>query len=160
MTTSSVCGPAVLHLDFPWGIAQPRLWRWIAATVVAIGLSIAACAALAALGIALVPSTVSYEHYQFEDYAKLTIIGVLGASIGWPLITLVTTRARRLYLWSAIAVTILSFAPDAWILRGGQPAPAVTDLAIMHVAVAVVTYLSMIIIAPQRAPRPRHDQSQ
>lgn len=123
------------------------------ATVVAIGVSIAACAALAAIGIALFPATADYEHYQFADYAKLTIIGVIGASIGWPLTTLVTTRAARLYLWLAIIVTVVSFAPDLWILRGGQPASAVADLAVMHVAVAVVTYLSMVFIAPQRPAR-------
>ena len=66
------------------------------------------------------------------------------------LVTLVTTHARRLYLWAAITVTIVSFAPDLWILRGGQPAPAVLDLAVMHIAFAVVTYFSMILIAPQR----------
>jgi hypothetical protein len=153
MPTPSLRGPALLHLDFPWGAAQPNPWRWIVATVVAIGVSIAACAALAAIGVALFPSTAGYEHYQFGDYAKLTFVGVLGASIGWLLTTLVTTRARRLYLWLAIIVTVVSFAPDAWILRGGQPTSAVADLAVMHVAVAVVTYLSMIIIAPQGARR-------
>jgi hypothetical protein len=153
MSTSSLRGPALLHLDFPWGAAQPRAWRWIVATVVAIGVSIAACAGLAALGVALFPSTAGYGHYQFGDYARLTFIGVVGASIGWPLTTLVTTRARRLYLWLAIIVTVVSFAPDVWILRGGQPASAVADLAVMHVAVGVVTYLSMIVIAPQRARR-------
>jgi hypothetical protein len=81
----------------------------------------------------------------------LTTIGVIGASIGWPMVTLVTTGARRLYLWLAIAVTIVSFAPDLWILRGGQPSNAVADLAVMHVAVAVVTYVAMVLIAPQRA---------
>ena len=151
MTTTTLRGPAILHLDFPMGAAQPKLWRWVVAAIVAIALSIAACAGLAAIGIALVPSTAGYEHYQFEDYAKLTTIGVLGASIGWPLVTLVTTRGRWLYLWAAIIVTIVSFAPDVWILWGGQPAPAVADLAVMHVAVGVITYLSMILIAPRRA---------
>ncbi|MDP9026336.1 MAG: DUF6069 family protein [Actinomycetota bacterium] len=153
MTTPTLRGPAVLHLDFPWGAAQPSPWRWVLATVIALAGSIAACAALAAAGIALFPSTAGYEHYQFGDYAKLTTIGVIGAAIGWPLITLVTTRARRLYLWLAIIVTIVSFAPDAWILRGGQPAPAVADLAMMHVAVGLVTYLALVLIAPQRTPR-------
>jgi hypothetical protein len=150
MTSPTLRGPAPLHLDFPWGTAQPSLLRWIVATVVALGGSIAACAALATAGIALFPSTAGYEHYQFGDYAKLTTIGVIGAAIAWPLVTLVTTRASRLSLWLAIIVTIVSFAPDAWILRGGQPAPAVADLAVMHVAVGVVTYLALVFIAPQR----------
>ncbi len=150
MSSTAVRGPALLHLDFPWGAAQPSLVRWIVATVVALGASIAACAAIAAAGIALFPSTAGYEHYRFEDYAKLTTIGVIVAAIGWPIVTLVTTRARRLFLWLAIIVTIVSFAPDLWILRGGQPAPAVADLAVMHVAVGVITYLALVVIAPQR----------
>ncbi|CAN5396048.1 hypothetical protein BH10ACT6_BH10ACT6_14200 [soil metagenome] len=150
MTSPTLRGPALLHLDFPAGTAQPILWRWIVAAVVALGASIAACAALAAAGIALFPSTAGYEHYQFGDYATLTTAGVLGAAIAWPLVTLVTTRARRLYLWLAILVTVVSFAPDLWILRGGQPTPAVTDLAVMHVAVGVITYLALVLIAPQR----------
>jgi hypothetical protein len=150
MTSPTLRGPALLHLDFPRGTAQPSLVRWVVATVVALGASIVACAALAAVGIALVPSTAGYEHYRFGDYAKLTTIGVIAAAIAWPIVTLVTTRARRLYLWLAIIVTLVSFAPDAWILRGGQPAPAVADLAVMHIAVGVITSLALVFIAPQR----------
>jgi hypothetical protein len=150
MTSPSRRGPAVLHLDFPAGAAQPVWWRWLVATVVALVASIAACAALAAIGIALVPSTAGYEHYGFGDYAKLTTIGVIAAAIIWPVVTLVTTRARRLYLWLAVLVVIVSFAPDLWILRGGQPAPAVADLAVMHVAVGAITALALVFIAPQR----------
>ena len=48
----------------------------------------------------------------------------------------------------------MSFAPDVWILRGGQPASAVADLAVMHVAVGVITFLALVFIAPQRRPAP------
>ncbi|MFC5502290.1 DUF6069 family protein [Lysinimonas soli] len=154
MSSSSLRGPAALHLDFPWGAAQPSLWRWLLATVVAVTGSVAACAGLAALGIALDPSTAGYEHFQFADYGKFTIVGVLGAGIAWPLTALVTTRARRLFLWLAILVTLVSFAPDAWILYSGQPASAVGILAVMHLAVAVITYLGLVLIAPQRRPVP------
>lgn len=150
MTTTLLRGPAAFHLDLPMGRAQPRLWRWIIAAVLAIVLSVAACAALAAIGTAAFPSTAGYEHFQFADYTRLTIVGVLGAAIGWPIVTLLTTKAPRLYLWAAIAVTIVSFAPDLWILRGGQPAAGVAVLAVMHVAVAIVTYPAMVLIAPQR----------
>lgn len=153
MTSTPLRGPAVLHLDLPMGGAQPRLWRWIIATVVAIGLSLGACAALVALGVALFPWTANYDHFGFGDYAKLTLVGVLGAAIGWPIATMLTTKARRLYLWAAIAVTIVSFAPDLWVLRGGQPAAGVAVLAVMHVAVGVVTYLALVLIAPQRRPK-------
>ncbi len=99
-----------LGLDFPLGRAQPALWRVALATLVALVGSIAVCAALAALGPVLFPRTAGYEHYGFGDYAKLTTLGVLAAGIAWPLVTLVSTRAARLYLWLAIVVTIVSFA--------------------------------------------------
>jgi len=137
-------------LDFPSGAAQPRAWRFVVATVVAVGLSIAACAALVAVGIRVFPSTVGYEHFQFGDYSKLTIIGVVIASLGWPVACYVSTRARGVYLVLAVLVSIAALAPDAWILHQGQSAQAVLVLVWMHLALAVITYLSMVLIAPQR----------
>ena len=137
-------------VDFPSGSAQPQAWRFVVATVVAVGLSIAACAGLVAIGIRVFPSTAGYEHFQFGDYTKLTIIGVVIASLGWPAACYVTTRGRRLYLVLAVLVSIAALAPDAWILSRGQSAQAVLVLVWMHLALAVITYLSMVLIAPQR----------
>ena len=153
-STSSSARPtralARFGLDFPSGAAQPQAWRFVVATVVAIALSIAACAGLVAIGIRVFPSTVGYEHFQFGDYTKLTVIGVVIASLGWPAACYVTTRARRLYLVLAVLVSIAALAPDAWILYQGQSAQAVLVLVWMHAALAVITYLSMVLIAPQR----------
>lgn len=148
--------PARWGLDFPNGSAQPRAWRFIVATVLAVGLSIAACAGLVAVGVRIFPSTAGYEHFQFGDYAKLTIIGVVIASLGWPAACYVSTRARRLYLVLAVLVSIAAFAPDVWILHQGQSAQAVLVLVWMHLALAVITYLSMVLIAPQRRRAPAH----
>jgi len=137
-------------LDFPSGGAQPRAWRFVVATIVAVGLSITACAGLVAVGIRVFPSTAGYEHFQFGDYTKLTVIGVVIASLGWPAACYLTTRARRLYLVLAVLVSIAALAPDAWILYQGQSAQAVFVLVWMHLALAVITYLSMVLIAPQR----------
>lgn len=137
-------------VDFPSGAAQPRAWRFIVATVVAVGLSIAACAGLVAVGVSIFPSTAGYEHFQFGDYTKLTVIGVVIASLGWPAACYVSTRARRLYLVLAVLVSIVAFTPDVWILHQGQSAQAVLVLVWMHLALAVITYLSMVLIAPQR----------
>src|SRR5487761_2333178 len=70
--------------DFPAGRALPRTWRFMLATVLAVLLSLAACAALVVVGTAVFPATAGYGHYQFADYSKLTIIGVVIASFGWP----------------------------------------------------------------------------
>lgn len=135
--------------DLPLGRAQPALWRVAAATVVAIVGSIAVCALLAWLGPIVFPRTRGYEHYAFSDYAKLTVVGVVAAGVAWPLVTLVTTRAARLYFWLAVLVTVGSFAPDAWIWWKGQDPLAIAVLAVMHVAVAAVTYPAIVVIAPQ-----------
>ena len=47
-------------------------------------LSLAADAALVALGTTVFPATNGYVHFQFADYAKLTVIGVLIAGAAWP----------------------------------------------------------------------------
>lgn len=152
-TTKPYYGPRSLAIDLPLGSAQPRAVRVVLAIIVAVALSILACWALATAGIALMPSTAGYEHFGFGDYAKLTIIGVVIAGIGWPIATLLSTRARRLYLVAAVVVVIASLAPDLWILYKGQPAGAVVVLMIMHVALGVVTYPVMVYGAPQ--PRER-----
>lgn len=101
------------------------------------------------------PALSGYGHFQFADYSKLTIIGVVIACAGWPAVAWLTTSARRIYLWLAIIVTVLSLAPDLWILHLGQPAKGVFTLVLMHLALAVITFPAMVFIAPQRAPAAR-----
>ncbi len=152
-TTKALRGPRSLVIDLPLGAAQPSALRVVIAIVAAVALSILACWALATAAIAAMPSTAGYEHFGFRDYAKLTVIGVVIAGIGWPIATMISSRARRIYLLAAIVVVILSLAPDLWILRGGQPLGAVVVLMIMHVALGVITYPVMVFGAPQ--PRER-----
>ena len=79
------------------------------------------------------------------------MVGVVIACIAWPILTLVSSRAARpLFLTATVIVTIVSFAPDAWIMLKGQSAPAVLVLALMHIAVALVTYPALVTIAPQK----------
>lgn len=144
---------AALRLDLPMGRRQPRAWRWVLAAAVAVVGSVAACALLAAAGVAVFPSTAGYGHFRFADYTKLTVAGVVAASVAWPIVTWLSSRARPVFLWLAVIVTVVSFAPDLWILHGGQPAEGVLVLAVMHVAVAAVTYPALVLIAPQ----PRRD---
>jgi hypothetical protein len=147
-------------LDWPLGRTQPSWWRFLIGAVTAVVGSVAACAILAALGPLVFPSTTGYPHFQFADYTKLTVIGVVIASLAWPVTTLVSSRAARpLFLWMTIVVTVASLAPDAWIVLKGQSPEAVFVLALMHVAVALVTYPVLVRIAPQRASTSRDASS-
>jgi hypothetical protein len=146
---------SLVHIDFAPRHRQPSWLRVLIASVAAIAGSLAADAILVVIGQAVFPSAKGYVHFQFHDYARLTVIGVIIACIGWPVVTRVSSRPRRLFLWSAIAVTLVLWLPDLYILHGGAPGDAVAVLMVMHVAIAVVTYNCLIRIAPiQDAARP------
>jgi len=138
------------RLDFPWGQGQPALGRFLAAAVVSILSSLAACAAIVAIGVAVFPATGGYAHFRLLDYAKLTVPGVAAAALAWPIVTLLSSRARRLFAWLTVVVTLGGMAPDAWILYRGAPPEAVLVLVVMHLALAAVTYPALMYISPQR----------
>ncbi len=138
------------RLDLPRGAAQPSLARVLVATVVAVVGSMLACWLLAAAAVHLDPSLQGYDHFKFVDYAKLGIPGVVVACAAWPVVTWFSSRARRVFLLLAVLVTVASFAPDLWIGIHGQPAAGVWTLVLMHVALLVVTYPALVLIAPQR----------
>jgi hypothetical protein len=139
---------SLVHIDFAPRHRQPSWLRVLIASVTAIVGSLVADALLVVIGQAVFPSTKGYGHFQFPDYAKLTVIGVIIACIGWPIVTRVSSRPRWLFGLSAIVVTLVLFLPDVYILLGGAPGKAVAVLLVMHVAIAVVTYYSLVGIAP------------
>jgi len=141
-----------VRVDFAPKHRQPSSLMVVVAAVASIVGSLAADAALVAIGTAVFPSTKGYVHFQFSDYAKLTVIGVVIAAAGWPIITRISSAPRWLYFRLAILVTIVLLAPDAWIYLNGAPAKAVAVLVTMHLAIAVVTYNCMVRIAPVRGP--------
>jgi hypothetical protein len=149
-TTTPYGALAWTGLDFRPAHRQPAWPLVVLATIISLAGSLAADALLVAIGTRVFPSTKGYVHFQFSDYSKLTIIGVLVACVGWPVITRISSNPKRLYLLLAIATTIVLFAPDLWILHNGAPARAVAVLMVMHVAIAVVTYLVMVYVAPIR----------
>ena len=89
-------------------------------------------------------------HFQFSDYAKLTIIGVLIACIAWPIVARVTSDPRWVFFRLAILVTIVLLLPDLYIWLNGQPWHAVLFLAFMHLAIALITYNLLVRVAPVR----------
>lgn len=120
------------------------------AAVASLAGSLAADAALVAIGTAVFPSTKGFVHFRFSDYAKLTVIGVVIACVAWPIVTRICSDPRWLYLRLAVAVTVVLLVPDVWILLHGEPANAVGVLMCMHLAIAVITYNCMVRIASVR----------
>jgi len=76
--------------------------------------------------------------------------------------TTLTSQPRRLFLQAAIVITIVLFAPDAYIWHNGASGKAVFVLVWMHVAIAIVTYNALVHLAPvgrtRRRQRPRHSR--
>jgi hypothetical protein len=141
---------AVARVDWSPSHRQPVLVRLISATLIAVVGALAADAILVALGTHVFPGTSGYEHFQFHDYAKLTIIGVVIGAVGWPVITRISSAPKWLYARLTILITVVLFLPDAWLLIHHQPPKAVAVLMSMHVAVAAVIYSTMVNVAPVR----------
>jgi Family of unknown function (DUF6069) len=144
----------VVKIDFAPQHRQPSAARVVLAAAVALVGSLAADAVLVALGEAVFPSTKGYAHFQFSDYSKLTIVGVVIACVAWPIVTRISSAPRWLFFRLAIAVTFVLFLPDFYILKQGQPAKAVVVLLCMHIAIALVTYNALVRLAPVRGHQP------
>jgi uncharacterized protein DUF6069 len=146
---------SLIHLDFAPDHKQPPGGRVVLATVVSIVGSLLADAVLVDIAQVIFPSTKGYAHFQFADYAKLTVIGVIIACVAWPITTRITSQPRWMFLRMAVGVTIVLWLPDAYILIKGQPTKAVAVLFVMHLAIALVTYNTLVHLAPVRAPHHR-----
>jgi hypothetical protein len=141
----------LIHLDFAPEHEQPSGVRVALATLVSIIGSLLADALLVVIAQAVFPSTKGYAHFQFADYCKLTVIGVIIACVAWPITTRITSQPRWMFFWMAILVTLVLWLPDVYILIKGQPAKAVAFLFLMHLAIALVTYNALVYLAPVRA---------
>ena len=135
-------------VDFHPSHRQPEWWRVAVASVLAVVLSLLACAALVAIGEHVWPATKGFVHFQFSDYGKLTVVGVLGACAGWPIVTRISSAPRWLFLRLAVLVTLVLWLPDVWIWMKGESAEGVAVLVLMHLAIAVVTYNVLVRVAP------------
>jgi hypothetical protein len=142
---------ALVRLDFAPHHRQPSAGRVLLATIASIAGSLAADAILVAIGEKVFPSTRGYAHFQLSDYGKLTVIGVIIACAGWPVVTRVSSQPRWLFLRLAVLTTLLLWLPDLYILYLGEPAHAVAILMLMHLAIAAVTYNLLVRVAPVRA---------
>src|ERR1700734_1532875 len=139
---------AIARIDLRPPHAQPRISRVRLAPLGAGAGSLVVDALLVVIGQAIFPSTKGYAHFQFHDYAKLTVIGVIIACAAWPVITRISSDPRWVFFRLAIVVTLVLWLPDAYTLYQGQPADAVAILFLMHLAIAVVTYNLLVRLAP------------
>lgn len=141
----------LLDIDFMPRHAQPTAARWTLALIVANLASLCSDAILVAVGTSVFPSTRGFSHFQFSDYAKLTIVGVTIACIAWPIVTRLSSQPRRLFVRLTVLVTAVSWLPDLYILLVlGEPVNGVAVLMLMHLAIAFITYNAVIRIAPVR----------
>jgi hypothetical protein len=121
------------------------------ATILSVALCLLADALLVRIGAALFPRTKGYVHFQFSDYSKLTIIGVIIACLAWPAVARLTSDPRWVFVRLAVVVTIFLLLPDLYIWMRGQPGRAVLVLVAMHLAIALITYNVLVRLAPVRA---------
>ena len=140
------------HLDFPRRAPQPSAVQVVLATVLSVVGALAADALLVAIGTAAFPTTKGYGHFQFSDYGKLTVVGVLFACAAWPMVTRVTSSPRWVFSRMAVLVTLVLWLPDVYLLMKGEPVDAVAVLMAMHVAIALVTYNVLVHVAAVPAP--------
>jgi Family of unknown function (DUF6069) len=141
---------SLARIDFRPRHGQPRAARLALATIAAVAGSLAADALLVVIAQAAFPSTRGYTHFQFPDYAKLTVIGVIIACVAWPVVTRVSSDPRWLFFRLAVLVTLVLWLPDAYLLYRGQNGTAVAFLFLMHLAIALVTYNLLVHLAPAR----------
>jgi hypothetical protein len=141
---------SLARVDFSPQHRQPASGRVLLAAIASIAGSLAADAILVVIGKAVFPSTRGFAHFQFSDYAKLTVIGVIIACAAWPVVTRISSAPRWLFFRLAILVTLVLLLPDLYILHTGEPARGVAVLMIMHVAIALVTYNLLVHLAPVR----------
>jgi hypothetical protein len=144
----------IFHVDFK-PPRQPSKGEVVLASLVAIVGSLAIDWVLVFIGTRVFLSTKGFVHFKFSDYSKLTVIGVVVACLAWPVVTRITSSPRWLFYRMAIAVTIVLLAPDGYIWVNGEPTNAVFVLVVMHLAIAVVTYYSLVVLAPTRRVRGR-----
>ncbi|MGH9110364.1 MAG: hypothetical protein ACRDY3_13070 [Acidimicrobiales bacterium] len=129
----------------------PSAGMMVVAAAVSIAGSLAADAALVAAGTAAFPAVRDYSHFRFGDYGLLTLIGVVVACAAWPAVARLTAAPRWLFLRLAVAVTLVLWIPDLWLLLVlHEPSDGVGVLMVMHLGVALVTYNIVVRIAPVR----------
>ncbi len=134
---------------------HPPLARLAAAGAAAVAGSLLVTWALARAGLALFTVPAVFDKLRFATYAPLTVLGVVGAVIAWALVSRYSPSPVRLLGRLAVLVTVLLLVPDVLLLpQADEPAGPVVMLMIMHIAIAVVSYLALVRLAPVAVAAP------
>lgn len=137
----------VARLDLRPGAPPPNV-RWVLAALASVAGSLALNALAVHVATTAFPSTRHFSHFRFDDYGTLTVIGVLFAAGGWAALVRLSSAARWLCFRLAIALTLVLWLPDLWILAQGETAKGVATLMVMHLLIALVTYNLLVRVAP------------
>ena len=129
----------------------PAHRRVVAAGLAAAAVSLASDVVLVTAGRAAFTVPASFGKFAFGSYALLTVLGVAGATAAWAMVTRLSSRPKWLLTRLAALVTALFLIPDFLLLgTPGNPTGPVVILMLMHLAIAAITYVALITIAPVR----------
>lgn len=136
------------RLDLRPSALQPSLLRTALGIAIGVLVSVGLNWLLARTAIVLFPSLAGFPHFQFSDYGRLTVLGALIACFGWPILTRLSSSPGWIYGWVAVLGTMVLWLPDLYIwMVLHEPGRAVLVLATMHVAVVLVSCVSMVTVA-------------
>ncbi len=141
----------VARLDLRPG-TPPSNIRFVLVTLASVALSLALNALAVHVATMEYPITRHFSHFRFDDYGTLTVVGVLFAAVGWAAIVRLSSAAHWIFFRLAIAISLVLWLPDLWILVQGETGKGVATLAVMHLLVALVTYNLLVRVAPGRPP--------
>jgi hypothetical protein len=141
----------VTRLDLRPSMTPPSVARTLVGIAVGVVLSVSVNWLIVRAGVAIFPATASFPHFRFADYGRLTLIGAVIACAGWPIVARLSSSPGWPYGWIAVLGTLALWLPDLYIWAVlKEPGHAVLVLATMHLAVPLVSCLSMVTIARPR----------
>jgi hypothetical protein len=141
LTMSESRGPVMTRT----GPSGPRV-AFVSA--LAAGASVVVNLALVHLATSFDPALQHYSHFRLLDYGTLTVIGVLCAGVAWYLAARNLATPRPTFFRVAVGSMLVLWLPDVWLYVKHEPTRAVTYLIVMHLAVALITYSSLVFGAP------------
>lgn len=125
----------------------PSFRRIILAGALSIVASLIADMILVAAGKAIFSPAAPFDKFNFASYAILTISGVVGATLGWALLVRITSQPRWFVIRAAVVATVVLLVPDFAILPHDPTGPVVV-LMIEHLAIAIITTVLLLAVAP------------
>jgi hypothetical protein len=129
--------------------AMPPLTQVAKAGIVSVIGSVIASVVLASIGQVSFSYPKEFDKFTPPGYIALTVIGVLAATLAWPVVTRLTASPRWLFSRLAVVVTVVLLLPDFWLLtQAGNPLGPVVMLMVMHLAIAAITYPALVLLAP------------